>query len=156
MPSSLRWCVLARHRKGEGFFRGKNRMTSKNPCERRNFYEHTRHRFDRSRVSVWCLHPLRTLAGKQVGHRPEGKDACRSEKRRQGLCADQRLDRFQPPVLVHRGRGSCHRRHSGGGIRLGAGASVGAAGRHFLRCGHGLRRPVCLGQERRQVHGHAD
>ena len=36
------------------------------------------------------------------------------------------------------------------------GAAVGAHRRHLLRRGHGLRRALRLGQERRQVHGHAD
>ena len=50
------------------------------------------------------------------------------------------------------GRRPCHRRHSGCRFRLAAGAAVAAAGRHFLRRRHGLRRAVCQREERRQVH----
>ena len=44
----------------------------------------------------------------------------------------------------------------GGGVRMAAGPSVDHPGRHLLRSGDRLWRPVCQCEERRQIHGAAD
>ena len=51
---------------------------------------------------------------------------------------------FRSPVQLHRRCRPCYRCHSGRGLRLAAGAAVGAAGRYLLRRCHRLRCPVCF------------
>ena len=54
--------------------------------------------------------------------------------------------------LYRRGR-PCDGSHPRIGIRMGACASVASDRRLVLRCGAGLRCPVCLCEERRKIHG---
>ena len=119
-------------------------------------YEHTGDRSHRGRVPGCGLCAVRPLDRPHLGHRRERQDPRRGQKRRQRLRSHRRLDGVQPPVLLHRGCRPRYRRHSGGGVRLGARAAVDSDWRRILRCRHRLRRPVCQREERGQVHGPAD
>ena len=138
----------------EAAYRGKNDPTRRSRAKRVLKNEHTRYCPDRGGLPHRGLCVLRAVDRAQVGDRPQGENARRRQKRRQGLCPDKRLDRIQPPVQLHCRRRPRYRRDSGCGFRLASGSALGADRRHLLRRRHGFRRAVRQRQERRQIDGH--
>ena len=110
------------------------------PSGRDDTYERYGYRGGRGGSARRRLPGLRPLAGQDLGRRCACAHARQAYGGREELLARVVLHGVLAPVQLHLRRRSCdghHRRHD---VRLAAGASVGARGRHLLRRRARLRR----------------